>query len=234
MTYILVVGGQKGGVGKSTIAEGLAVEWHRRGRAVLLVDTDPQRTVSTWAALAEEAGHKVPAVRQMSPGRLARELPRMAAAFDVTIVDTQPREAEVQVLAMAVADFALLPSQPGAHDLWALYQSMQSVTNEMKRRPAMRAGLLLNRSRQRTIAARNAIEQLGRQGVPLLSSRLSEHIEHDYASASGLGVTTYAPRSEAAREVRQLCNELEERSEGRLAEDIETLGAAELAAAVRV
>jgi len=234
MAYTIVVGGRKGGVGKSTIAIGLAAEWHRRGREVLLVDTDPQRTVATWAALAEELGHKAPAVRQLEAAKLARTLPRMAAAFDVTIVDTQPREAEVQAYAMAVADFALLPSQPGATDLWALYQTMEAVSAELQRRPAMRAGLLLNRMRSRTVAARNALEQLGRQGVALLGSRLSEHVEHDYAVCAGLGVTTYQPRCDAAREMRLLCNELEEASGGRLVEDIETLGAAELAAAVRV
>jgi len=234
MTYTIVVGGQKGGVGKSTTAIGLAAEWLCRGRTVLLVDTDPQQTVTTWAALAEEAGHRAPVVRVLAASKLARELPRMAAAFDVTIVDTPPRQVEVQAHAMAVADFALLPSLPGAHDLWALFQSMEAVAAEMKRRPAMRAGLLLNRSNTRTVAARNAIEQLGRQGVALLNTRLSDRVDHTYASAAGQGVTVYAPRSEAAREIRQLCNELEERSEGRLAEDIETLGAAELAAAVRV
>lgn len=233
MGYTIVVGGQKGGVGKSTTAIGLAVEYMTRGRSVLLVDTDPQRTVDTYAATAEEHGHRSPVLRVLDASRLARELPRMASAFDVTIVDTPPRQADVQAMAVGVADFVLLPSLAGAHDLWAMYQSIQVVSAELDRRRELRAGLLLNRCQSRTVAARNAILQLGTQGVPLLATRLSDRVDHGYASAAGQGVTVYAPKSEAAREVRQLCNELEELSGGRLVEDIETLGAADLAAAVR-
>lgn len=44
---IVAIGGQKGGTSKTTTAIYLAAEWQRRGRRVLLVDVDPQRSTST-------------------------------------------------------------------------------------------------------------------------------------------------------------------------------------------
>ena len=43
---ILAIIGQKGGVGKTTTALGLAVEASRRGSAVAIVDLDPQATAA--------------------------------------------------------------------------------------------------------------------------------------------------------------------------------------------
>ena len=47
MGQILVVGGIKGGIGKSTVAANLAVLAARAGPDVLLIDADPQETTAT-------------------------------------------------------------------------------------------------------------------------------------------------------------------------------------------
>ena len=46
---ILLIGGEKGGAGKSTIACNLAVFLACQEKDVLLLDADPQKTSSTWA-----------------------------------------------------------------------------------------------------------------------------------------------------------------------------------------
>jgi chromosome partitioning protein len=57
--YVVSVGGQKGGTGKSTVAQGIAVEAARTGRMVLLADLDQkQATSAEWAKRRKAAGHK--------------------------------------------------------------------------------------------------------------------------------------------------------------------------------
>ena len=51
---ILVLGGEKGGSGKSCLAQNLSVWLQRRGHDVLLIDADPQGTSVDWAREREE------------------------------------------------------------------------------------------------------------------------------------------------------------------------------------
>ena len=51
---ILVVGGIKGGSGKTTVATNLSVMRSLAGRDVLLIDADDQETASDFAALRSE------------------------------------------------------------------------------------------------------------------------------------------------------------------------------------
>ena len=45
---IVLIGGEKGGAGKSTIACNLAVFLACQEKDILLLDADPQKTSSTW------------------------------------------------------------------------------------------------------------------------------------------------------------------------------------------
>ncbi len=51
---IVLVGGEKGGTGKTTLAINLAALRAIRGRDVLLVDTDPQGSASGWVLTRDE------------------------------------------------------------------------------------------------------------------------------------------------------------------------------------
>ena len=45
---IILVGGEKGGAGKSCLAQNLAVYLQTKNRDVLLLDADPQGTTTDW------------------------------------------------------------------------------------------------------------------------------------------------------------------------------------------
>jgi chromosome partitioning protein len=53
---LVLIGGEKGGTGKSTLAINLAAERALAGRDVLLVDTDLQGSASYWAQVRDEVG----------------------------------------------------------------------------------------------------------------------------------------------------------------------------------
>ena len=49
LIVILLVGGEKGGSGKSCLAQNIAVYLQRKKQDVLLLDADPQGTTTDWA-----------------------------------------------------------------------------------------------------------------------------------------------------------------------------------------
>ena len=57
---ILLLGGEKGGSGKSCLAQNLAVWIKARGGDVLLLDADPQGTTADWAAERNDQGDLPP------------------------------------------------------------------------------------------------------------------------------------------------------------------------------
>lgn len=191
------------------MALALASEALARGLRVLLVDADAQGTARTWGAVALEAGHAAPTVVSMGadlhkPG----QLPALASSFDLVVIDCPPRHAEVQRAALMVADLAILPSGPSAHDAWAMAESVELVKAAQRVRPELRAVALVTRKVPGTVIGKGARESLGEAGVPLLKSELSFRVAYQEAPAAGLGVAQYAPTSEAAAEVRDLVTEV--------------------------
>jgi chromosome partitioning protein len=206
---VIVTAGQKGGVGKSCSAICIGAEALERGVRVLMVDADPQGTVRTWHGLAQEREHPLPTVVLMGATmHKANELPKMAQDFELTIVDCPPRHSEIQRSALLVADIVVLPCGGSSSDAWALLASLKLIEEAHQRRPALRASILLNRIKSYTALGRGARDVLASTGWPVLASELHDRIAYQESIGEGLGVTRYAPRSEAADEVRALVDEL--------------------------
>lgn len=206
-TFALV--NQKGGTGKTTLGIALACELHRRGERVLLVDTDPQGTARTFAAIAAEAGHEGPTVAAMGPGlHRPDQLPRIAEGFGQVVIDCPPGTGQVQRSALVVADVALLPVGPSPAEVWALAETIPVVEEARTIRPDLRAALVINRRDPRTALGRAVRESLATAGLPILAAEVGLRVAFAEALAAGLGPTVYAPGSEAAAEVRALADEV--------------------------
>lgn len=201
--------GQKGGAGKSTVALSLAAEGIARGLRVLLVDADMQGTARTWGAVANEAGRPTATIVSMGadlhrPG----QLPKLSSGFDLVLIDCPPRHAEIQRAALMVADLAILPSGPSAHDAWAMGESVDLVQAAQRLRPELQAMVLITRKVPGTVIGASARAALTETGLPILKTELGFRVAYQEAPAAGLGVAQYAPKSEAAEEIRDLTTEV--------------------------
>lgn len=117
---IVLIGAEKGGVGKSTLAGNLSVELATNGIDVVLVDTDGQATSARFIERRDEAGFtpQVPCVQKT--GDVAATLRDLSKRFQVLIVDAGGRDSKEMRTAMAVAHLMLTPTQASQADLETL------------------------------------------------------------------------------------------------------------------
>ena len=210
MSTIIAIAGQKGGSGKTTVAIALTAEWLRRGKRVLLVDTDTQKTATTWVEVAVDKDKPVPTLTAMGVTMWRPDqLPRVAQGFDIVIVDTPPRLDDMQKAALMVADVAVLPCGPSHHDCWAFAEELELVRKASVARPELRVCVLFTRKVGGTLIGKEARELLDSTGLSVLKTELGYRTDYQEASGAGLGSSTYKPSSVAAVETRALVDELE-------------------------
>jgi len=185
--WIIAVASQKGGVGKTTLALGLAaVTADSSGRA-LVVDVDPQGSA---AEVAEAAGDDLPFdfTTESDPGVLGQL--RKARDIDTVIIDCPGSLEGQDVLGqvLAAADLVIIPMIP----------ERASVTPTVRTaRLAEAAGVpyrvVLNQVDPLRGAGpvESAWELLDRQGLPRFSSLIRRYVAHSQSQLDGVMITGY-------------------------------------------
>jgi len=189
---------QKGGSGKSTLASSLAVPAQEAGERVFVIDMDPLKTLVNWSSLRGEEDIPVEPVPTRNLPKLFSELEK--EGFTLAIMDTPGTANRETEAAMGNADLVVIPARPNLFDLWASESTVTAA--RATRRPFC---FVLNQCPPANQSGRiqegaKALEELGGLLTPFISAR----VDFQEAARYGLGVTEYAPSSEAATEMRAL------------------------------
>lgn len=156
----------KGGVGKTTCSALVAQAAAATGLRVLAVDADGQGSLLSWANDADGLGDVN--VVALPTARLDRELPGLAAGYDVVVIDCPPGIGDQRITEAALRA-ATLAVVPMAHTLADLDRLRWTL--DLARTQGAPAVVLLNKMRTGTRSARDvteALEQL--DDVPVLSA----------------------------------------------------------------
>jgi chromosome partitioning protein len=190
----------KPGTAKSTSAVWLAHAWHEAGKSVLLVDADLGGAHSKIAPAAfdglgttgrwnERAAFPFDTIT--SPSRdLHKMLPKLAAGYDVTVIDSPPIEDQqgIAVSALRTCDLAVIPVAPTTPEIDRM-APMRAVLEELD---ALRADplvscVLLNRCVANTNSPGDTRDSLTRKGHHVLTAMIPR-LEL-YAQSVGFPVT---------------------------------------------
>jgi len=186
---IIVIGGIKGGAGKSTIAANLAV---RRATEynVLLVDGDEQETTALWAST--RSANKVDLSNNLTciqlRGRAARdEVLKLSAHYQDVIIDVGGRDTTTQRAALTIADLVLLPLPPRGPDIWTLDKVAELLEEVRTVNPGLLAWAFLNRADASGTDNTEAMQMIAdTEGIDLIPPMIGDRKAFPNAHTQGL------------------------------------------------
>lgn len=200
---IIVVGGIKGGSGKTTVATNLAVIRSTEGHDVLLIDADDQETSTDFTIIRNERrpdGAGYTSIKLTGPA-VRTETLRLADKYEDIIIDTGGRDTTSQRAALTVADFLLVPFVPRSFDVWTL-EKVSSLVGEMQAANSdLQACTFINRADPRGQDNDEAAEVLREtEMLSFIETPLGARKAFSNAAAAGLAVTEIKPQDPKATE----------------------------------
>jgi chromosome partitioning protein len=141
---ILLVGAEKGGVGKSTIATNLAVHLASQGIDIVILDTDQQATSARFVERRDEQGQQPQVHCVQRTGDVSAALRDLAKRYQVVIVDAGGRDSRELRSAAVVADLMLVPTKASQADLETLPKVNELVSLARGFNPALQAYAVLS------------------------------------------------------------------------------------------
>lgn len=204
---IVVIGGIKGGSGKTTVATNLAVMRSLAGRDVLLIDADDQETASDFTVLrSERSGGNLgyTSIKLAGPAVRTQTL-RLQEKYQDIIIDTGGRDTTSQRAALAVADVLLVPFVPRSFDIWTIEKVAGLVAEMRQANPNLKAFTFLNRGDARGQDNEDTIQVLKENDhLSFLDVTLGARKAFGNAAAHGLAVTELKPPDPKATEEIQI------------------------------
>ena len=196
---------QKGGVGKTTIAVNLAGCLSERGLNTCLVDADPQGSVLQWASISGEHPFDVD---HRPSAALLNDRKGLSRGYDHVIIDAPPAMGEIARAILTISHLVIIPIGPSPLDIWSSKETVSLLPEARKRNRRLKAKLLICRKIVGTRVGREAREALETYGMDVFENEISQRVAFVEAMISGRSVQSYAPGSEAASEIRLLCEEI--------------------------
>lgn len=211
----------KGGVGKSTIAQNLAVCYAHQGEKICIGDTDnEQLTCMRWSGQRDNDLPQIPVFGVTSAkskkefttedGKaFVKNIKALHEDYDHVILDGTPILSELATWMILASDLIICPIEPSPADVWSLqnvrerYEQVRALGNDIP------AYILLNKYNPNRTLDQEIEQTIGNFGMGVLKTRLHYRVAYKEAMVEGLGVIEYKDEK-AKEEIQSLVSELDE------------------------
>ena len=212
---IYVICNEKGGAGKSSIAQSLAVYLKlEKNIDALLVDADPQRTTAEWAG--ERAESDLPAILCIElTGNITTQLKTLEKQYDSIIVDCGGADSKAMRSSLAVANIALLPFRAKRRDLKVapamaeIIDMAKTINSNLKVHSVITQAPTLPSQGYRIQGAKTLLESLNLSPLKYVTRNLNAW---DDADEAGQSVLEWQYDKKAGEDAKNVFNELLEES----------------------
>jgi chromosome partitioning protein len=207
---IILVGSQKGGCGKSTVAVNICTALAINGRDVVLVDADRQSTAANWV-MDRSANKALPVVHCIQKYENIRDtLLDLDKRYEYIIVDAAGHDSRELRTGMTAAHMMLLPFRPSQPDLDTLPSLQEIITQARDLNSELIVYALLtmgptNPVVHETDEAREYLQDYPE--IRLLTTVVRDRKVYRDAMSEGMGVIEMSNRK-ATEEIKSLTREI--------------------------
>ncbi|MFP3011733.1 MAG: AAA family ATPase [Rickettsia sp.] len=205
---IILIGGEKGGTGKSCIAQNISVALLELYKDLIIVDCDPQKTTSDWVHERSKLNKTVEQIQCIQLyGNILPQLEKLKKKFQVVVIDCGGQDTKALRSSLVCCTHALFPIRPKRRDLRTLSHLDELLQVSKINNPNMKYSIVINQapalpSQSKRIT--DAIEICKDWNIPCLNTILFHRNIYDDSEESGLSVTESDRDSKASEEIRSL------------------------------
>jgi chromosome partitioning protein len=205
---VIPIKNPKGGSGKTTTSINLAAGLARYGQSVAIIDTDPQRSASEWAADNENGqdGAPVPVFEMRNREEILniRNDERLKN-MDVVIVDGRADGFRELRAAASIADLVLIVAAPSPADIKPLGEAVDLVNGQS----CDVAFLITNvGSQDKDLVDATSESLTSEYGYPVLDTKIRRLKAYPESFAVGESVFSNSDWRRAQADIKNLINEL--------------------------
>ncbi len=203
---VITLASRKGGAGKSTLTAHLAACAHAAGRRCLVIDADPQGSLTLW--------HSLRADGQPPLKNAVKGIDRVLAFAEIegyqwVFIDTAPTMWVVVQEAIRAATMVVIPARPGFFDLNAVRETVATARERDKPYCVVLNAAPAKRDERESRVLAQSRAFLDRHGIPVWSGQISQRAGIALTLAAGASACEIEPDSAAAAEIAGLWSAIE-------------------------
>ena len=222
MAFTIAMSNEKGGVAKTTSTLSLGAALAEMDHRVLLIDLDPQSSLSlglgletgevefnSASVLIENAEQFLP-MRSHYMATLRTALQAAPLPYEYVLLDCPPALGAITLNALSAADLLIIPTQAEYFSAYALRNMMGTIRRvRQESNPNLAYRILVTLLDRRNRTHRNIFEQLQAtfgQGVFTTVIEIDTKLRE--SPIAGIPITQYKPTSRGSQQYRVLAQEL--------------------------
>lgn len=198
----------KGGVGKSTITQNLAVCLAHLSYKVVIVDTDINQNSLAWFGARDSDLPNINVVGLTESEALSKSIDNLHKDYDIVLIDGTPNLSKMATRIILTSDILLVPIRPGAQDFRTMEEFINRYNEAKEFKPEIPAYFILNEFSKSKKVHEGILKMIETSfDIPVLDTKINSRVAYTEVSVTGKGVYEYSD-DKAKKEMVSLTKEI--------------------------
>jgi chromosome partitioning protein len=202
----------KGGVGKSTITQNLAVCFAHLDYKVVIVDTDTNQNSLSWYGARDNDLPNINVVGVSESDALSKSINNLHKDYDIVLIDGTPNLSKMATRIILVSDILLIPIRPSPQDFRTLEKFETRYEEAKAFKENIPAYFILNEYSEQKKVHEGILQMIDTSfDIPILDTKINSRVAYSEAGITGKGVYEYTDLK-AKEEMIKLTKEVLEKA----------------------